>query len=193
MSGESICNFLIHAYSRPQNQDNSLSYNLSWKRFINEERERKIFTSAEKAKVALAVITRSVVYKKRQQEAIDEDEYLLLQLLDEEYTRLRSMVHGAWPSTCVDWSEWLTPNGYSDWCKSWAWQAWHLVPQHQQAASFAQTLSVFIERRWDHCPQPGVEYRQNRVWLRHGFVYLVAIIDWFSRKVLARRQYSTQI
>jgi putative transposase len=32
-------------------------------------------------------ITRSVVYKKRQPEAIDEDECLLLQLLDEEYTR----------------------------------------------------------------------------------------------------------
>ncbi len=35
----------------------------------------------------LLAITRSVVYKKRQQEAIDEDECLLLQLLDEEYTR----------------------------------------------------------------------------------------------------------
>jgi putative transposase len=32
-------------------------------------------------------ITRSVVYKKRQPEVIDEDECLLLQLLDEEYTR----------------------------------------------------------------------------------------------------------
>jgi putative transposase len=32
-------------------------------------------------------ITRSVVYKKRQPEAIDEDECLLLQLPDEEYTR----------------------------------------------------------------------------------------------------------
>jgi transposase InsO family protein len=32
-------------------------------------------------------ITRSVVYKKRQPEAVDEDECLLLQLLDEEYTR----------------------------------------------------------------------------------------------------------
>jgi putative transposase len=35
----------------------------------------------------LLAITRSVVYKKRQPEAIDEDECLLLQLLDEEYTR----------------------------------------------------------------------------------------------------------
>jgi putative transposase len=37
----------------------------------------------------LLAITRSVIYvhKKRQQDAVDEDEGLLLQLLDEEYTR----------------------------------------------------------------------------------------------------------
>ena len=35
----------------------------------------------------LLAITRSVAYKKRQQDIVDEDECLLLQLLDEEYTR----------------------------------------------------------------------------------------------------------
>ena len=35
----------------------------------------------------LLAITRSVVYKKRQPEAIDKDESLLLQLRDEEHTR----------------------------------------------------------------------------------------------------------
>lgn len=44
----------------------------------------------------LLAITRSVVYahKKRQQEGVGDYECLLLQLLDEEYTRLRFMAHG---------------------------------------------------------------------------------------------------
>ena len=36
-----------------------------------------------------------------------------------------------------------------------------------------------------------MEYRHHRVRLLHGFVYLVAIIDWYSRKVLAWRLSNT--
>ena len=36
-----------------------------------------------------------------------------------------------------------------------------------------------------------MEYRHHRVRLLHGFVYLVAIIDWYSRKILAWRLSNT--
>ena len=62
--------------------------------------------------------------------------------------------------------------------------------QHQQEASAAQDLALPAEERGD---------RPNQVWcadityipMQRGFLYLVAIMDWYSRKVLAWRLSNT--
>ena len=50
-------------------------------------------------------------------------------------------------------------------------------------------------KNWPYLPKDPSIDRPNRVWcvditdipMRRGFLYLVAIMDWYSRKVLSRR------
>jgi putative transposase len=141
----------------------------------------------------LLAITRSVIYahKKRQQDAIEEDECLLLQLLDEEYTR-----HPFYGTRRM--TQYLRGLGY--------------VINRKRVQRLMRTLGLAgmapspntSKRHPQHKVYPyllrGVEIiAPNQVWstdityirLLHGFVYLVAIIDWYSRKVLAWRLSNT--
>ena len=141
----------------------------------------------------LLAITRSVVYahKKRQQDVVDEDECLQLQLLDEEYTR-----HPFYGTRRM--TQYLRGLGY--------------VINRKRVQRLMRTLGLAgmapgpntSKRHPQHKLYPyllrGVDIiAPNQVWstdityirLRHGFVYLVAIIDWYSRKVLAWRLSNT--
>ena len=66
--------------------------------------------------------------------------------------------------------------------------------QHQQAASRAQDLSLPTARQDDRSTEPGVGNRHlfSYIPMRHGFLYLVAIIDWATRRVLSWRLSNTQ-
>jgi putative transposase len=141
----------------------------------------------------LLQVTRSVVYahKKRQLKAVNEDEYLLLQLLDEEYTR-----HPFYGSRRM--TKYLCGLG-------------HKI-NRKRVQRLMQTLGLVGMAPGPNTSKPhpqhkiypyllrGVDIiRPNQVWstdityirLPRGFVYLVAIIDWYSRKVLAWRLSNT--
>ena len=70
-------------------------------------------------------------------------------------------------------------------------------PNHQSSPhpSGAQNLPVPAAWCGHHATQSGVEHRHHpglrrgRLYIRltHGFAYLVAIIDWYSRRVLSWR------
>jgi putative transposase len=132
----------------------------------------------------LAGIARSTVYAGNAQE-VDEYELLLLRLLDGKYTRhpfygTRKMV------------AWLRDQG-------------HAV-NRKRVQRLMRILGLVAmapgpdtsKRHPQHTVYPyllrGMDIvRPNHVWssdityirLAHGFVYLVAVIDWYSRKVLA--------
>jgi len=55
----------------------------------------------------------------------------------------------------------------------------------------AQGLSVPAQRRECNPPQSGMEYGNHNHPPGAGFVYLVAVIDWYSRKVLSWRLSNT--
>jgi putative transposase len=141
----------------------------------------------------LLAVTRSVVYaqNKRLQKNVDENERLLLQLLDEEYTR-----HPFYGSRRM--TQYLCGLG-------------HTV-NRKRVQRLMQTLGLAgmapgpttSKPHPEHTVYPyllrGVDIsRPNQVWstdityirLLRGFVYLVAIIDWYSRKVLAWRLSNT--
>ncbi|WGS84013.1 IS3 family transposase [Methylomonas sp. UP202] len=142
---------------------------------------------------ALLKVTRSVVYeqKKRLLKAVDEEECLLLRLLDEEYTR-----HPFYGSRRM--TKYLHGCGYA--------------VNRKRVQRLMQTLGLAgmapgpntSKSHPQHKTYPyllrGVDIiRPNQVWstdityirLPRGFVYLVAIIDWYSRKVLAWRLSNT--
>lgn len=141
----------------------------------------------------LLQVTRSVVYahKKRLLRAVDEDECLLLQLLDEEYTR-----HPFYGSRRM--TKYLCGLG-------------HRV-NRKRVQRLMQTLGLAGMAPGPNTSKPhpqhkiypyllrGVDIiRPNQVWstdityirLPRGFVYLVAIIDWYSRKILSWRLSNT--
>ena len=141
----------------------------------------------------LLKVTRSVVYaqKKRLLKAVDEDECLLLRLLDEEYTR-----HPFYGSRRM--TKYLCGCGH--------------VVNRKRVQRLMQTLGLAGMAPGPNTSKPhpqhkiypyllrGVDIiRPNQVWstdityirLPRGFVYLVAIIDWYSRKVLAWRLSNT--
>jgi putative transposase len=134
----------------------------------------------------LLAVTRSVVYacKKRPQEDDDGLECVLLSLLDEEYTQ-----HPFYGSRRM--TQYLRGLG-------------HAV-NRKRVRRLMQKLGLAGMPPGPNTSKPhpqhkvypyllrGVEViRPNQVWstdityirLLHGFVYLVAIIDWYSRKVL---------
>jgi len=141
----------------------------------------------------LLAVTRSVVYaqNKRQQKDVAESERVLLQLLDEEYTR-----HPFYGSRRM--TKYLCGLG-------------HAV-NRKRVQRLMQTLGLVGMAPGPTTSKPhpqhkvypyllrGVDIsRPNQVWstdityirLPRGFVYLVAIIDWYSRKVLAWRLSNT--
>jgi putative transposase len=141
----------------------------------------------------LIAVTRSVVYaqKKRLQQEINALDSLLLQLLDEEYTR-----HPFYGSRRM--TKYLHGCGH--------------VVNRKRVQRLMQTLGLAGMAPGPNTSKPhpqhkvypyllrGVDInRPNQVWstdityirLPRGFVYLVAIIDWYSRKVLAWRLSNT--
>ncbi|WP_225587443.1 IS3 family transposase [Methylomonas fluvii] len=138
-------------------------------------------------------VTRSVVYaqKMRLLKAVDEDEGLLLRLLDEEYTR-----HPFYGSRRM--TEYLRSCGH--------------VVNRKRVQRLMRTLGLAGMAPGPNTSKPhpqhklypyllrGVDIiRPNQVWstdityirLPRGFVYLVAIIDWYSRRVLSWRLSNT--
>jgi len=134
-----------------------------------------------------------VVYeqKKRLLKTIDEDECLLLRVLDEEYTR-----HPFYGSRRM--TKYLCGCGY--------------VVNRKRVQRLMRTLGLAGMAPGPNTSKPhpqhktypyllrGVDIiRPNQVWstdityirLPRGFVYLVAIIDWYSRKVLSWRLSNT--
>lgn len=141
----------------------------------------------------LLAVTRSVVYaqRKRLHKDLSELDLLLLQLLDEKYTR-----HPFYGSRRM--TKYLHGCG-------------HAV-NRKRIRRLMQTLGLAGMAPGPHTSKPhpqhkiypyllrGVDInRPNQVWstdityirLPRGFVYLVAIIDWYSRKVLAWRLSNT--
>ena len=135
----------------------------------------------------LLSVTRSVVYdqKKRPQKAVDELELILLNKLDEEYTR-----HPFYGTRRM--TKYLCGCGYA--------------VNRKRVQRLMQTLGLAGMAPGPNTSKPHSQHkiypyllrgldviRPNQVWstdityirLRHGFVYLVAIIDWYSRKVLS--------
>ena len=141
----------------------------------------------------LLKVNRSVVYahKNRVLKSVDKNESLLLELLDEEYTR-----HPFYGSRRM--TKYLCGLG-------------HKV-NRKRVQRLMQTLGLVgmapgpntSKAHPQHKIYPyllrGVDIiRPNQVWstdityirLPHGFVYLVVIIDWYSRKVLSWRLSNT--
>ena len=131
-------------------------------------------------------MARSVVYeqKKRPQKAVDEFECMLLNKLDEEYTR-----HPFYGSRRM--TKYLCGCGYA--------------VNRKRVQRLMQKLGLAGMAPGPNTSKPHPEHkhypyllrglaiiRPNQVWstdityirLRHGFAYLVAIIDWYSRKIL---------
>ena len=136
------------------------------------------------AQCRLVGIARSTVYADKAV-VVDEVELLLLRLLDEEYTR-----HPFYGSRKM--VVWLRAQGY--------------IVNRKRVQRLMRTLGLvaMVPGPNTSKKQPqnkiypyllrGLEIiRPDHVWstdityirLAHGFVYLVAIIDWYSRKVLA--------
>jgi len=138
-------------------------------------------------------VTRSVVYdqKKRPQKEVDELEYILLHKLDEEYTR-----HPFYGTRRM--TKYLCGCGYA--------------VNRKRVQRLMQKLGLAGMAPGPNTSKPHPQHklypyllrgidiiRPNQVWstdityirLLHGFVYLVAIIDWYSRKVLAWRLSNT--
>jgi putative transposase len=141
----------------------------------------------------LLAVTRSVVYdqKKRLPKEVDELECMLLNKLDEEYTR--HPFYGTRRMTLY-----LCGCGYA--------------VNRKRVQRLMQTLGLAGMAPGPNTSKPHPEHkiypyllrglaiiRPNQVWstdityirLRHGFVYLVAIIDWYSRKILSWRLSNT--
>ena len=129
--------------------------------------------------------------KKRLLKAVDEDECLLLRLLDETYTQ-----HPFYGSRRM--TKHLCGCGH--------------VVNRKRVQRLMQTLGLAGMAPGPNTSKPHPQYktypyllrgvdiiRPNQVWstdityirLPRGFVYLVAIIDWYSRKVLAWRLSNT--
>jgi putative transposase len=129
--------------------------------------------------------------KKRSQKAVNELECMLVTKLDEEYTR-----HPFYGSRRM--TKYLCGCGYA--------------VNRKRVQRLMQKLGLAGMAPGPNTSKPHPQHklypyllrgldivRPNQVWstdityirLRHGFVYLVAIIDWYSRKVLAWRLSNT--
>jgi len=136
------------------------------------------------AQCQLAGIARSTVYGDKAA-VVDGDELILLGLLDEEYTRhpfygSRKMV--AWLRTqghCVNRKRvqrLMRILGLAAMAP-----APNTSKKHPQNKTYPYLLRGLSVARPNHVWSTDITY----IRLAQGFVYLVAIIDWYSRKVLA--------
>jgi putative transposase len=138
-------------------------------------------------------VTRSVVYdqQKRPQKEVDELEHILMNKLDEEYTR-----HPFYGTRRM--TKYLCGCGYAVNRK----RVQRLMQKLGLAgmASCPNTSKAHPQHKLYPYLLRGLDIiRPNQEWstyityilLLHGFVYLVAIIDWYSRKVLAWRLSNT--
>ncbi len=116
---------------------------------------------------------------------VDEDELVLLRLLDEEYTR-----HPFYGSRKM--TVWLRTQGYC--INRKRVQRLMRILGLVAMAPGSNTSNKHPQHKVYPYLLRGLDVvRPNQVWstdityvrLAHGFVYLVAIIDWYSRKVLA--------
>ncbi|WP_428839016.1 IS3 family transposase [Methylovulum psychrotolerans] len=136
------------------------------------------------AQCRLAGIARSTVYAGKA-ERVDGFELMLLRLLDEEYTRRpfygsRKMV------------AWLRAEGH---CvnRKRVQRLMHILGLAGMAPGPNTSKSHPAHAVYPYLLRGLGIVRPNHVWstdityirLAHGFVYLVAVIDWYSRKVLA--------
>jgi len=140
---------------------------------------------------ALAGICRSTSYTTRQPVDVDEEALLLCRLIDEEYTR-----HPFYGSRRM--AVYLRSQGYP------------VNRKRVQRLMRGMGLAGMAPGPNTSRPHPqhkvypyllrGLEVsRPNQVWstdvtyirLAHGFAYLVAVIDWYSRKVLSWRVSNT--
>ena len=61
------------------------------------------------------------------------------------------------------------------------------APEHEQAGGGAQDLPLPPRRPRDRTGQPGVVWGRQLYPMAKGFLYLVVVMDWVSRAVLAWR------
>ena len=136
---------------------------------------------------ALAGVSRATVYAQQNPRPVDESDLLLSRLIDEEYTR-----HPFYGSRKM---------------VIFLKVAGHTV-NRKRAQRLMQRMGLAGMAPGPNTSRPHPEHkvypyllrgvpvvRPNQVWstdityirLAHGFVYLVAIIDWYSRKVLSWR------
>jgi putative transposase len=132
----------------------------------------------------LACIARSTIYT-GQTSVVDEYESVLLNLLDEEYTR-----HPFYGSRKM--VIWLRSLGYAINRKrvqrlmrilglAGIVPGPHTSKAHPENKVYPYLLRGLIVTRPNHVWSADITY----IRLLHGFVYLIAIIDWYSRKVLS--------
>jgi putative transposase len=123
--------------------------------------------------------------------AVDPEDLLLMRLLDEQYTRMP--FYGVCKMT-----EWLHTIGYYPDVK----RVRRLLRLMGLMAMYRKpnlSLNGTDHRRYPYLLRGVPILRRDQVWstdityirLRGGFVYLVAIMDWFSRYVLAWRLSNT--
>jgi len=150
--------------------------------WVNQEDEVSIVRQC-----TLAGISRATVYARRQPRPIDEGELLVCRLIDEEYTR-----HPFYGSRKM--VVFLKKEG-------------HIV-NRKRVQRLMRKMGLAAMAPGPDTSRPHPEHkvypyllrgvavvRPNQVWstdityirLAHGFVYLVAIIDWYSRRVLSWR------
>lgn len=134
-------------------------------------------------------VTRSVVYQKqkRQQGVIDPAEQILLNLLDEEYTRHPFKGTRKMARYLLDQGHVVNRKRVQRLMRSMGLAAMAPGPNTSKAHPEHKVYPYLLR---------GVDVtRPNQVWstdityirLPRGFAYLVAIIDWYSRKVLSWR------
>ena len=134
-------------------------------------------------------VTRSVVYeqKNRSHKAVDETEIMLLQLLDEEYTRHPFYGSRRMTKYLCGLGHKINRKRVQRLMKTLGLVGMSPGPNTSKAPPQHKIYPYLLR---------GVDITQpNQVWstdityirLPRGFVYLVAIIDWYSRRVLSWR------
>ncbi len=135
----------------------------------------------------LAMVTRSTVYAARQSAEVDEDELLLCRLIDEEYTK--RPFYGTRRMVVI-----LKQAGYvvnrkrvQRLMRKMGLEGMAPGPNtsraHPQNPVYPYLLRGLEVNRPDQVWSTDITY----IRLAQGFAYLVAIMDWYSRKVLSWR------
>ncbi len=160
-----------------------------WDRPLNE---RQIWVSRDAQQnlpvvlqCLLANVARATVYTPKANTVVDEVELELLRLLDEEYTR--HPFFGSRKMVLFLQQEGHTVNRKRVQRLMRILGLVAMVPSPNTSKKHPQN------KVYPYLLRGMAVVRPNQVWsadltyirLAHGFVYLVAIIDWYSRKVLA--------